>query len=469
MKIKTNTIQIRNAVTNNLKKVDVDIPLGKLVVVVGKSGSGKSSLIYDVLYKASQGHAVEATIGPLPKIFAIGQKVKPAGKMSLGETNISRLREIIEEVKIGDLLIVDEPCAGMAKEDRKDILRLLKDLVKSGISVIAIEHSKDIIISADYVIEFGPDSGAKGGKVIFQGPVGKFKKAKTPTALYAFSDKASKIDYKRNPSSKARAMQKKWLTIKGINKNNIKGGEISFPLGSLVCISGRMGSGKSTLLSVVYGALFKGAGAWKVRRGFSSIEGKTNVRRSYFVDQSLLSSVATSTPATYLGIWDSIRDSYAKLPQSRKLQLNKADFSFNKKIDRKTEQKVRQVMYKDKSIIDVLAMTIDEAVQLFANIPLIVRKLGFLQEVGLGYLELGQRSNTLSGGEAQRVRLAKIVSKKLGDRCIYILDIPSRGLHLSDLPTLMRVLQKIIDKNNTVLMAESREELINNCDHVITL
>lgn len=469
MEPKAKTIQIKNATANNLKNVSVAIPLGKLVAVVGKSGSGKSSLMYDVVYKASQGHPVLATISPLPKTHTIGQKVKAVGKLSLGETNFKRLSEIIRETKKGELLIVDEPCAGMAKEDRATILRMLRDTVKKGVSVIMVEHSKDMIANADHVIEFGPDSGAKGGEVIFQGSIAAFRKAKTPTALYAFSNKAEQVDYERKPSAKAQVMQKKWLTIKGIHKHAIENGELGFPLGSLVCISGRMGTGKTTLLSVVYGALFKGKNAWKLRQGFKSIEGKTNVRRSYFVDQSLLSPIATSTPATYIGIWDSIRDVYAKLPVSKKLKLGKASFSFNTKTGEKERRAIAQATYKGKSIFDVLNMTMDEATVLFTDIPLVVRKLSFLQEVGLGYLELGQRSNTLSGGEAQRVRLAKILSKKLGDRCIYVLDVPSRGLHLSDLPTLVRVLQKIIDKNNTVLIAENREELINNCDYLITL
>lgn len=464
-----NVIQIRDAVANNLKHVSIDIPLGKLVAIVGKSGSGKSSLVYDVIYRASQEQVVEATVKDIPKTFAIGQKVKPVGKMSLGETNFKRLNEVIREVEKGDLLIVDEPCAGMAVGDRKRVLELLRSVVAKGATVFMVEHNKDMIAGADHVIEFGPDSGAKGGEVIFQGPIEKFKKAKTSTASYVFSDKAAHIDYKRSPVEKALAMQKKWLTVKGVNKNNIKGKDVSFPLSSLVCVSGPMGSGKSTILSVVYGALFKGKNAWKLRQGFESIEGKTNVRRSYFVDQSLLSSVPTSTPATYLGIWESIRDAYAKLPESKRNKLSKTHFSFNTKMSGEVGRKVAQVLYRGRSISDVMQMTIDEAIALFSDNQLIARKLGLLQEVGLGYLELGQQSNTLSGGEAQRVRLAKILSKKLGDRCIYILDIPSRGLHLSDLPTLMRVLQKIIDKNNTVLIAENKEEVIRNCDHVIRL
>jgi len=313
------------------------------------------------------------------------------------------------------------------------ILKMLKDVVKKGVLVIVVEHNKDIIANADHVIEFGPEAGNKGGEAIFQGPMQKFKLAKTPTSTYAFSGKAGQVAYVRNPNEKAKKMQRKFLSINGISRNNLKNYNLKFPLGSLVCVTGRMGTGKSTLLSVVYGALFKGRDAWKIRQGFESIQGKENVRRAYFVDQSRLSSIRTSTPATYLGILDALK--------------------------RVKGAKIKKLMDK----------TVDEVAETHKNVPLVKRKLGFLQEVGLGYLTLGQKSGTLSGGEAQRVRLAKILSKKLGDRCIYILDTPFRGLHLSDLPPLLKALQIIIDKNNTVLIAENREEVIGNCDYVIKL
>jgi excinuclease UvrABC ATPase subunit len=232
-------------------------------------------------------------------------------------------------------------------------------------------------------------------------------------------------------------MSRKHLSIEGITKNNFRDYTLTFPLASLVGVSGDMGTGKTTLLAVAYGALCKDRQAWRVRHDFQKVVGKTNVRRSYFVDQSPLSAVATSTPATYLGVWSAVKKALPKLP--------------------------------DVSASAALAMTVDEAASRFAAVPLVVRKLGFLQEVGLGYLTLGQKSKTLSGGEAQRGRLAKILSKKLGDRCLYVLDTPSRGLHLCDLPALVRVLQKIVDKNNTVLIAENREELLANCDEVISL
>lgn len=424
-------IRIKNATANNLKNISLEIPLGRLVVVVGKSGGGKSSLVYNVLYEASQSHSVEAIVSKLPKTYLIRQKVEPIEGKSLGETNFYLLNKILGEIKGGDLLIVDEPCAGMAEIDRINIINLLKRTVEKGVSVIVVEHSRDVIVNADYVIEFGPESGAKGGEVIFQGSIEEFKKSKTITSEYIISNKASLVSYQRNPNDKARVMQNKKLKIKGITKYNLKNFDLEIPLSSLVCVSGPIGAGKSTLLSVVYGSLFKGKDAWKLKEGFRLIEGKTNIRRSYLVDQSSLNSISTSTPATYLGVWKDIK---AK-----------------------------------KNVDDVSKMTVDQAVNLFSESPLIVRKLGFLQEVGLGYLTLGQKSGTLSGGEAQRVRLAKILSKKLGDRCVYILDVPSRGLHLSNIPVLIKVFRKIIDKNNTVLIAENREELIDNCDYVINL
>lgn len=463
------SISITHATANNLKNVSLRIPLGKLVVVVGKSGSGKSSLIYDVLFRASQGYKVEAKVGSLPRAFALSQKIKPEGKLSLGETNLKRLYASLKEIKKGDLLIVDEPCAGMAKEDRKEVLGLLRGLVSKGISVIVIEHQKDIIMQADEVIEFGPDSGAHGGRVIFQGSIARFKRALTPTSAYVFSDKAAVIDYDRQPSAKAASMRNKALVIRGINKNSIKNGTLRIPLGCLVCLTGRMGTGKSTLLSVAYGALYKGKDAWKYRQGFASVEGKTYVRRSYFVDQLPLSSAPTSTPATYLGVWDSIRDIYVHEAKGRKMALGKEHFSFNTLAWKNTKRQIGKVTYHGVTIFDLLQMTVDQAAKLFLDSPLIRRKLGFFQEVGLGYMTLGQRSGTLSGGEAQRVKLAKILSKKLGDRCLYVLDNPTRGLHLSDLPSLMKVFQKILDKNNTILIAENREEVVSNCDEVIRL
>lgn len=469
-------ITIKNANLHNLKNISVEIPLNKLVAVVGPSGSGKTSLIYDVLYNFSQGKKVECEISKTPKTYAIGQKVcVPKNlKLSLGEYNLQRLDEVIKNLKKDELLIVDESCAGLSKEESLNILEKLKRLTKERKSVIAIEHSKEIINGADYIIEFGPKSGKYGGEIIFQGNLAQFKKSKSITADYVFSNKAEVVHYERNPSPKAKAMQKNYVTLQNINKNNLENHTFKFPLGSLDCVYGNVGTGKSTILNVVYSSLFKGKNAWKIRDKNSThtILGKQNVRRSYLVEQTPIGNHPTSRPATYLNFWDNIRDVYVSLSDSKKLSLKKSDFIVNKDILENKKlfpEKVLSVKYKNYNIADLLKLTIDEAVELFSDSKLVKRKLEFLQEVGLGYITLGQKSDTLSGGEAQRIRLAKVLSKKLSDRCVYILDTPTKGLHLSDLPILVKVLQKIIDKNNTVLIADNKIEMINNSDYTVNM
>lgn len=470
-------ITIKNANLHNLKNISVNIPLYKLVVVVGPSGSGKTSLIYDILYKFSQGEKVECNISKIPKIYAIGQKVViPNGpKLSLGEYNLQRLDEVIASLKKDELLIVDEPCAGLSEEESLVVLKKLKRLIQENKSVIAIGHSKQIIKGADYIIEFGPKSGKYGGEVTFQGNLNQFKKSKSITADYVFSNKAEIVHYKRNPSKKAKAMQEKSVTLKKINKNNLKNYTFKFPLGSLVCVYGNSGTGKSTILNIVYSALFKGRNAWKIREKSGAdkdIIGKQNVRRTYLVEQTPIGNHPTSRPATYLNIWDSIKDIFINLPESKKLKLKKSDFIVTKNILENKEsfsKKVLSIKYKNVNVADLFKLTIDEAIDIFSDSKLVKRKLKFLQEVGLGYLTLGQKSDSLSGGEAQRTRLAKVLSKKLGDRCVYILDTPTKGLHLSDLPVLVKVLQKIIDKNNTVLVADNKIEIINNSDYTINM
>ena len=470
------SIKIQKANIHNLKNVSLEIPLDKLVVVVGKSGSGKSSLVYDVLFQESKGNKTGVIISKIPKTYAIEQKVTQSknSKLSLGEYNLKRLNNLIEKLERGDLLIADEPCVGFTAKESTQIAKKLKSLVVKGIGVIVVEHCKEMMLVAEHIIEFGPKSGSNGGKVIFEGDLVAYKKSPSKTARYVFTNAASKIKYNRQPNDKAISMKKKSVVFKNINKHNFKDYSVKFPLGSLVTVTGKSGSGKTTLLKIVYSKLFKGKAAWKEREFSEGIklEGKENIRRSYLVDQTPIGNHPTSRPVTYLGIWDNIRDIYAGLAEAKKSKLTKADFIVTKEmLDTKTgfPAKVLKIKYKNKSIAGLLKITVNQALEIFKDDSLVTRKLGFLQEVGLGYLTLGQPSNTLSGGEAQRIKLAKILSKKLGDRCIYILDIPSRGLHLSDLPVLVKIFQKIIDKNNTILIAENREEIKRNSDFVIEL
>ena len=425
-------IRIRHATANNLKDVNLDLPLNRLVVFVGMSGSGKSSLAFDVLFRASQGLKVDADVTGLPsRVLAIGQRVElpKDAVMSLGEYNRAKRTETLKQLRDGDLFIIDEPCAGLTTKETREVLMTLKRLTKRGISVIAVEHAKEFIAGADHVVEFGPKSGKDGGEVVFQGSIKDYQRAATITAKYVFSDAASNVCYLRKPNEKATGMKRNILTVKHISRHGLNDLTVRLPLASLVCLHGPSGSGKTTVLDTIYRTLYKGKGAWKIRLTGDDrirLEGKQHVRRSYFVEQTPIGKQPTSSVASYLGLRPS---------------------------DRKA----------------LMRFTVDEAADKAAYVPLIRRKLGFLQEVGLGYLSLNQPTGTLSGGEAQRMRLAKILSKKLGDRCVYLLDTPTRGLHLSDLPVLIAVFQKIIDKNNTIVVADNREEIIKNSDAEIAL
>ncbi len=459
-------IIVKDVTKNNLKNFFVKIPLQKLVVIVGPSGSGKSTLVDEILYKNSLTNRWD--IKNLPKkIVILEQKiiVPKDSKLSLGEFNLKKLQEKLSEIDKEDLLIVDEPCAGFCKTERNTILKMLKEKVKKGYSIVAVEHNKEIIVNADYVIEIGPGSGRYGGRLTFQGSINEFKKAKTVTAKYIFNSKIK-------PGKELSCIKSKTITISKINEGCFENFSLTFPLTNIVCITGCSGVGKSTLLVVVYRALFKGKNSWKIRLRSVNIRGKTNVRRSFIVPQLPISNHSSSTLATYTKVWESIRDIFSNQKLSKQLNLKKSDFIFSKDILEGKDsfpKDVLRVKFQTKNIRDILDLTIDEALDVFKTNSLVVRKLKFLEEVGLGYLVLGQKSGSLSGGEAQRVRMANILSKKLGDRSVYIFDTPSRGLHMKDIPVLINVFKKIIEKNNTILIADNREEVFDNCNYKIQL
>ena len=464
------TISVKNAKLHNLKNVSLEIPLNKFVVVVGPSGGGKTSLIYDILYKKSQGSTVDCDISVLPKMYALAQKITlPKNeKLSLGQYNLKTLKSLIKKISRGEVLIVDEPCAGFTAKESTEIVGMLKTAIKKkGISVIAIEHSREVICRADYVIEFGPGSGRNGGKVTFQGDLKKFKKSSGITAKYVFLNKVEKLNYRRNPNSKAIKSQRQFVEISKIKKHNLNNYNVKFPLSSLICISGKSGSGKTVLLKFIYGVLYKGKNAWQIREKsntYQSISGKENVRRTYFIEQVPIGRNPRSNLVTYLNIWHNLRALFVDTKEAKKNNFTISDFLINR-----LNKDVLSIKYKKKNIRQVLGLTVDEAIELFSKSAIITRKLKFLQEVGLGYVTLGQQTGTLSGGEAQRVRLAQVLSKKLSDRCVYLLDVPTRGLHLSDIPIILKVFQKIIDKNNTIMVADNKAEMINNSDYLIKL
>src|SRR3989344_1444812 len=456
---------MKNINKNNLKDFSVKIPLQKLVVIVGPSGSGKSTLVHEVLYKNAIKN--EWNIKNLPqKIEILEQKVilPKDTKLSLGEFNLHKLKTKLSAIEKNDLLVVDEPCAGFCKKEREIILKMLRKKVDEGYSIIAVEHNREIIEGADYIIELGPGSGRYGGQLIFEGDNKKFRKSKTITAKHIFAkhEKSKRKDFGKN----------KTIAISKININNFKNYTFNFPLNDIVCLTGCSGSGKSTLLDVSYRALFKGKNAWKIRLKSVNVSGKTNVRRSFIVTQSPIGNHPSSMLATYTKVWDNIRTIFSNQKLSKKMGLKKSDFVVSKKIlegEADFSKEVLKVSFKGKTIKDVVNLTIDEALEIFKDDSLIVRKLKFLEEVGLGYLVLGQKSGSLSGGVAQREREANILSKKLSDRLVYIFVNPSRGLHFKDLPVLINVFRRIIDKNNTILIADNREEIFDYCDYRIDL
>lgn len=459
-------IIIKNINKNNLNNFSVNIPLQKLVVIVGPSGSGKSTLVHNVLFNSSQKNEFDIKNLP-PRVDILAQKViLPKGvKKSLGEYNLEKLRSKLSSITKNDLLIVDEPCAGFCKVERDLITKLIRNKVNDGYSIIAVEHNSEIIKSADYVIELGPGSGCYGGKLIFEGGIDNFKISDTITAKHVFGVMAGDREIPELVSNKM-------VTISKINTGNFKDYSFSFPLKNIVCLTGCSGSGKTTLLDVVYRALFKGKNAWRIRLKSVNIAGKTNVRRSFIVPQSPIGDHPSSTLSTYTKVWDNIREIFASQKSAKQLKLSKSDFIINKDIldgSGNFSDDALSVRFNNHNIKDVMNLTIDEALIIFEDNSLIVRKLQFLQEVGLGYLVLGQKSASLSGGESQRVRIANILSKKLGDRSVYIFDTPSRGLHLKDIPILINVFRKIIDKNNTILIADNREDMFEYCDYRIEL
>ncbi|OGF20523.1 hypothetical protein A2316_02385 [Candidatus Falkowbacteria bacterium RIFOXYB2_FULL_38_15] len=459
-------IIVKDITKNNLKGFSVKIPLQKLVAIVGPSGSGKSTLVHEVLYNNSIKNKWD--IKNLPKVVDILEQkvILPRDtKLSLGEFNFDKLKKKLDMIHKEDLLIVDEPCAGFCEKERKSILKILKDKVKQGYSIIAVEHNKEIIANADYIIELGPGAGRYGGKLIFEGNLTEFKKSGTITAEYVFNVNKDLLKHETIKKGKV-------VTISKISARNFNNYSFIFPLISIVCLTGCSGSGKSTLLDVTYRALFKGKNAWKIKLKTVNVDGKSNVRRSFIVPQSPIGDHPSSTLATYAKVWDNIREIFANEKLSKQLGLTKSDFIISNSIlESKNDfsRDVLKVYYKGKNIEEVTNMTIDEALEIFKTDTLIVRKLKFLQEVGLGYLVLGQKSGSLSGGESQRVRVANILSKKLGDRTVYIFDTPTRGLHLKDIPVMVDIFRKIINKNNTILIADNREEIFHYCDYRINL
>ena len=419
---------------------------------------------------------------------------RDARTISGGESQRIRIASQIGSGLTGVMYVLDEPSIGLHERDTLKLIRTLKNLQKKGNTVIVVEHDKETIEAADFIVDIGPGAGKFGGEVIFAGNKEELKKSDTLTAKYLTGKK--KIEYfHRRP-------QKEWLHMRGVTINNIKNLSVSFPLGNLVAVTGVSGSGKSslvlqTLLPVAKEALNH---AKKVKKVAGvEIEGLEKLDKVIYLDQSPIGRTPRSNPATYTGVMDEIRALFAKTKEAQLRGYGPGRFSFNVpggrcekckgegelKIEmhflpdimikcdackgRRYNEQTLEVTYKGKNIADVLAMSVDEALEFFKNIPKISKKLKTLQDVGLGYITLGQNAVTLSGGEAQRIKLAKELGKRDTGKTLYILDEPTTGLHFADVDRLVKVLHHLVELGNSVIVIEHNLDVIKNSDYVIDM
>jgi excinuclease ABC subunit A len=417
--------------------------------------------------------------------------------LSGGEAQRIRLATQVGSGLVGVLYILDEPSIGLHPRDNSKLLCTLKALRDLGNTLIVVEHDEFTIRAADYIVDLGPGAGRHGGEVIFSGQTREL--LSHPTSLTAkYLKKELKIDI---PPKRKYSHNKKFLEIKKAREHNLKDIDVKFPLGLFICVTGVSGSGKSTLIDeILYRALAQKLYKSKEKPGLhKEIIGTQHIDKVIVVDQSPIGRTPRSNPATYTGVYSHIRDIFSRLPQARMRGYRPGRFSFNvkggrceacagdgiKKIEMhflpdvyvkcdvckgsRFNEATLEIKYKGKSIADVLDMTVEEALDLFSNIPKIKNILLTLNDVGLGYIQLGQAATTLSGGEAQRVKLSSELSKRSTGKTLYILDEPTTGLHFADVEKLLGVLQKLVDKDNTVIVIEHNLEVVKCADYIIDL
>ncbi len=420
---------------------------------------------------------------------------RPIRTLSGGESQRIRLATQIGTQLVGVLYILDEPSIGLHARDNAKLIKALKDLRDLGNSVVVVEHDKEMMIDSDYIIDIGPGAGRHGGTVVAQGDPVTFMKNNSTTARYLSGE--LKIEYLKE----RRKGTGEKLVLAGASGNNLKDVTLSIPLGTFTCITGVSGSGKSTLIHETLFPILNRHffNARTEPLPFKKVEGLKLIDKVIEVDQSPIGRTPRSNPATYTGVFSDIRDLFAQLPEAKIRGYKTGRFSFNVKGGRcetcegaglrliemeflpdvhvpcetckgkRYNRETLEVRFKGKSIADVLDMTVEEAVTFFENQPKILRKIQTLNEVGLGYISLGQHATTLSGGEAQRVKLATELSKRDTGKTLYILDEPTTGLHFQDISHLLDVLQKLVDKGNTVLVIEHNMDVIKSADHIIDL
>ena len=420
---------------------------------------------------------------------------RQSASLSGGESQRIRLATQIGSQLVNVLYILDEPSIGLHQRDNERLIRSLKELRDIGNTVIVVEHDKDMMLAADYVIDIGPKAGRKGGEVVFQGTPKELIKQPTITGEYLNGIRNITI-----PENRRKGNGKK-ITIKGASGNNLKKVDIDFPLGTLIVVTGVSGSGKSTLINETLQPILSHHfyRSMKKPMPYDSIEGVEYIDKVVNVDQSPIGRTPRSNPATYTGVFSDIRTLFVNLPEAKIRGYKPGRFSFNVKGGRcetcggngyktiemnflpdvmvpceechgkRYNRETLEVRYKGKSIADVLNMTINQAVEFFENVPDILRKIKTIQDVGLGYITLGQPSTTLSGGECQRVKLATELSKKDTGKTLYILDEPTTGLHFEDIRILMDIIQQLVDKGNTVIIIEHNLDVIKLADYIIDM